>query len=426
VTDSATYGGPGPYGADAGQGLYGGPIGTATVNIDVTLAGSTVEIGCDWRDLSIRYGRTDYLQAFAAGQASFELYGADGAYSAWNPDGLWAQANPGTPYRMDVPVVLGVNAGTAATTALFTGTTDKVVEDWPDWVDQRVQVDMSDGFKLLARVKVPTATVLPAELSGARINRLLDRAAWPAAARRIDAGLQSLASTTLTADTAVLDLLHIAGEAEWGWLYVDVDGAVVFRQRDAYQTDPRMANVTWSFTDTHATAGVCYATLTLAADDDVIYNRANITPADGSAIRTTQVPPSVAWYGPRDYNRADLPLPDATAADQFGSLVTTYYADNERRIDAVEFEAVSQGDLGLAIATGVRINDRIRVYRLLAPHYTMVDDLLVQGIDHKLTPAGANRWPATWTVKLATAKALDVHLWGQWDVGQWDVARWGP
>ncbi len=427
MTDTVTYGGPGSYGADANQGLYGGTLGFAIVNVDVVTRTGTAEVGCDWRNMTINYGRSDYLGAFASGQAAVELWGHNGFYSAWNPSGLWAACAPaGTPYRTDVPITLGINAGPGDTTPLFTGTTDQVEEDWPDWVDDRVRVSLSDAFKLLARTKVATGTVLPAERTGARVGRLLDLAAWPAAKRRVDAGVLTCSATTLANDTAVADLLHQTGEAEWGWLYVDRDGAVVFRQRDAYATDPRMVNVMWSFTDTHATAGACYADLTLVANDDLVYNRVNITPTDGSGMRTTTSAPSVSWYGPRDYSRSDLPIPDRAAADALGSLILLEYADNERRIDAVTFEAVSQGDLGLAIAANVRINDRIRVYRQVASYYTVAADLLVQGIQHTLKPAGANRWPAEWTVKLSTARAIDLSLWAGWDVSKWDVDKWGP
>src|SRR5262249_23472943 len=149
-------------------------------------------------------------------------------------------------------------------------------------------------FKLFARHNGgPRTAVGAGELSGARVNRLLDDNAWTGA-RAVDAGVVALAATTL--DGTTIDLLHQTGEAAWGWLYVRGDGAVTFRQRDVVDTDPRMTTVQYVFTDNDALAGACYGSAVIGADDRSIVNVASVTPASGT-VQTYTDTGSRAFFG---------------------------------------------------------------------------------------------------------------------------------
>ena len=117
----------------------------------------------------------------------------------------------------------------------FTGTTDAVDESWPDTVDAVAAVTATDGLKGLAR-----QTVAPERRSAPANSPAPASPAWPTMpggrARAVDVGAVTVRATTL--DGPTIDRCAKSVRAEWGWLYVDGAGALVFRQRDAGDTDP--------------------------------------------------------------------------------------------------------------------------------------------------------------------------------------------
>jgi hypothetical protein len=382
------------------------------------------DVTCDVRSIEIQRGRQSWSDAFAAGTLRMAMANFTGYYSAWNPHGVWASASP---YRTDVPIRVSVlPAGSLTRSTLFTGTTDQVTDSWPQIVDALATIDATDAFKQLARhTGLVRATVGDGELSGARVNRLLDDAGYTGV-RKVDAGLVTLQPTNLSGLS--LDLLRQVGESEWGWLFVDETGAVVFRQRDAVQTDPRMTAIQWTFTDQdNSPVGVCYSDIALPTSDDEVVNVAQVTPP-GVATQTAQDANSVTWFGPRTWTKTDLPLKQASDALGLAQLVVLEQANYERRVEGITFDV--RDAAGYAAALGVRINDRIRVVRHYPNGYVLDAQLLVQSIHHSITANGTPE-PDRWTVQLGTFSALNVNDYGQWDgpagagIGGWDVDQWG-
>jgi hypothetical protein len=304
---------------------------------------------------------------------------------------------------------------------LFTGTTDAVIDTWPGTIDSLAAVTASDGFKRLARHNGgPRVAVGAGELTGARIARLADDAGW-LDLRRIDAGKVPLQASTL--DGVTLDLMRTVGESEWGWLYIGRDGALVFRQRDAIDTDPRMTTVQWTFTDTDALAGACYGDLVLKADSDAIVNVATVTPP-GVAAQSFTNATSVGWFGPRTWSRTDLPIQNAGDAQGLAQLVVLAEAFDDRRVDAVVFDAANRPTSWPA-AQGVRLTDRIRVLRTFPGGWQLDAELIVQGRKDSIVAGGMDGGPSQWTVTLATASAASIADLGLWDSGTWDDSTWG-
>ena len=408
--------------ATFGVGTFGGVTtapGPRWVVLIPDAAGNLFDVACDVRSVDVTAGRSSYVQAFSAATAQLEFANPDGRYSTWPPNSVWQAAGGG--WVTGVPVKIGV-AWQGAVAWRFAGTTDSVSDSWPSFADARAVVAATDGFKDLSRhAGVAVAPVGAGEKSGARINRYADDAAW-GGPRAVDVGLVALQAVDMSGIT--LDNMRKVGESEWGWLYVAADGTLTFRQRDAYTTDPRMATVQFTFTDTHALPGACYSDATvLAADDSTIVNVATVTPP-GHATSTFTNPASVAHYGPRTWSRTDLPINldvDALALAQ--AVVTTYQADVER-IDAVTLDAAAHADAWPA-AWDCRINDRVRFVRTQPGGHQIDAELLVQGRHDHLEPAGVDCALAVWSVTLQTAGASLVVGLADWDVGGWDLDKWG-
>jgi hypothetical protein len=403
------------YGANTyGAFRYGGTTPPAPPVVYVeTLIGSTwQDITCDVRAIDLSRGRSSALEAFAAGTCDITLANFHSLYSAWNPAGLWAQA---TPYRVGVPIRVSFDyLGTRA--ARFTGTTDSV--------DALATVHASDDMKRLARHNGGVrASVGDNELTGARINRLADDAGWTAP-RSVDAGTVRVQATDLNGIS--VDLMRAIGETEWGWLYVRGDGTLIFRQRDAVQTQPRMMTPQYVFVDDdgyHIAGAVCYTDLKLPVDQDNVINTANVTPP-GLALSSALDSASVAWFGPRTWSRTDLPFKVQADALSLCQLVVLEQKAQAMSVDGVSFRA-TLNEACYAAATGVQLLDRVRVIRGFPGDVFSLDaDLIVEGMTHHIEADGT-RTPKVWDVTLQTSTALSIAGFGQWDVGQWDTSKWG-
>lgn len=382
-------------------------------------SGEWADLSCDIRSIKVDRGRTTYSDAFRAGTLELVLFNPTGKYSTWPDTSIWRQ--PGG-FVTDVPIRAG-SVLAANVQWRFTGTTDSVQDSWPGTIDAVATVVATDGFKQLARwTGLAGAVVGATELSGTRVNRILDAARY-AGPRAVDGGAVRLSGTTLGG--VALDQLRQVGESEWGWLYISGDGALMFRQRDAVLTDPRMTTVQFLLADSDAVAGACYGEATvLDADDTHVVTTAQITPVGHGVTSTFEDAPSATWYGPRTYTRTDLPIDQDVDAAALAQLVVTTYKTDARRIDAVTIDAAHHAN-NYAAAQGVRINDRVRFIRTLPGGWQVDSDLLVQGRTDEVAPRGDNGHLATWNVTLATASALNVRSLGLWDQGQWDSAVWG-
>lgn len=385
---------------------------------------------CDVRTIRVVRGRSTALDAYAAGVATIEFRNFDGRYSAWTPNSIWADAARPVPpdgsihigpYRTGVPVSVAVSQYGESHT-VFTGVTDSVLDTWPDVFDAVAIVQCTDGFEALATHEriTPVTPVGAGERSGARINRLADDAAF-AFPRRLDAGTVTLAATDLAGVS--LDLMDAVREAEGGALYIDGDGALVFRQRDAAATDPRMTTVQWTLADNDVVGG-CYTDLQLMADAAGVINTATITRA-GGVPQIAVYQPSVDWYGPRSYsNPTALPYETDAQAHDLATFIVGQYSDNDKRVDAVTFTPDARRPQLWSIACGVRLLDRVRLVRTFPNGWQLDAELLTQGITHEISATGNEHEP-TWTVTLNTSTAVLTVAGGEWDVATWDESEWG-
>jgi hypothetical protein len=89
-----------------------------------------------------------------------------------------------------------------------------------------------DAFRLAQLAQISTVTGATAgELSGARINDILDQISWPPSMRDVDAGLTTMQADPGTNRTA-LQALSTVALSEYGALYVDASGSFVFQDRE--------------------------------------------------------------------------------------------------------------------------------------------------------------------------------------------------
>jgi hypothetical protein len=167
----------------------------------------------------------------------------------------------------------------------FTGPFDSLERTFTGGDYSESTATFVDSTPELTRHIPPAGLVLPAELPGARITRLLtipSRSGFTWTSRalvaptRLDTGQKMLAALTCDGTTSSWTLAQNAAAAEGGLLFFDKDGVLVFhgQARRLTQT-PR-----WVFSDvagqTHYESGLMFRTST----DDLILDAA-VTTSDG-------------------------------------------------------------------------------------------------------------------------------------------------
>lgn len=165
-----------------------------------------------------------------------------------NADGRFDPDNTGSPYAAAtftgihamVPVRLRALLG-ASEYQLYNGFADGWEPQPLDYEGGYAEIGMSatDGFKILQGQNLPAVATSQgdSELSGARVNRILNSAGWYTDHRRA-AGGDSPMQGTLLGDSP-LNLLQLTADSEIGELYIDGAGNVVFRNRHAILSETR-------------------------------------------------------------------------------------------------------------------------------------------------------------------------------------------
>lgn len=198
------------------------------------------------------------LLAFQAGTASITLDNSDGRFDPDNLAGPYVSGGVSQVHAM-VPVrIRAIFMGVAY--PLFRGFADSWTETpvtysagYSEWT-----LAATDALKILAGITLAAllSPVGAAELTGARVNRILDAASWytgQGGGARVTAAGDSPLQATSFGDTA-LNLLQLACDSEIGQLYADGTGAVVFRNRRSLITDARSATTQAVFGDLPGTA----------------------------------------------------------------------------------------------------------------------------------------------------------------------------
>jgi hypothetical protein len=180
------------------------------------------------RAVSTRRGKSQALDRTDAGITSLTLDNSDRLFDPLYSPGLYfGQLIPRREVRVsanDKPVFFGY------------------IEDFDLQYDPgnraTVRVDVADAFSALANATIDELDP-PSELSGARVNRVLDlpEVDWPEELRQIDDGNSVLLDSSAEGVSA-LEYLQNVATSEFGNLFISKDGDLVFKERNAAPSNP--------------------------------------------------------------------------------------------------------------------------------------------------------------------------------------------
>ena len=350
--------------------------------LDVNILGDSAALIVDVSDqvnlIQTSRGRNALADQFQTGQLTLRIVDQNGNFNPTNPSGPYYQLL--TPMKK---VQISATYG-ATTYSIFSGFITSYVNTQPKDATEVAYTTITavDAFRLASNAQISTvAGATAGNLSGTRINQILDQIDWPATMRDIDAGLTTLQADPGTARTS-LDAMTTVATSEYGALYVNTDGEFVFQDRSV--TAGSIGGTVTTFNDDGT--GIPYANAMWKLDDDLIFNSAQISRTGGSP-QTAINQASIDKYFIHSYNLQDLLMQtDAVALDYARAYVASR-AETSVRCDGIELDLYSANyNSGIIAALSLDFFDPIRVVTTQPGGSTLDKTLQIFGVANTITP----------------------------------------
>jgi len=376
-------------GASFGQAMIIGS-GVLGVNVLADSATVTADVSSQVQAVNIQRGRNANADQFQAGTASIRIADVDGDF---NPENL-SSPYAGLLAPLRKITITATDNNTNLVYPLFAGyitgynfTQAQVVGEV-----SYTTLTASDGFRLLNMGTVSTVTGGTAgQLSGARVTSILNQIAWPTSMRDIDTGQTTLQVDPGTSRTA-LNALQTVETSEYGAVYMDASGNVVFQDRAL--TSSSIGGTATSFADDGS--GIQYQNVRWVLDDSLVYNKASIT-ATGLATQTATNQTSIDKYFLHSYEKTNLLMQTTAEALNYALAYVASRQETTVRCDAVtllDLNTVGY-DAGIVAALELDYFDTITV-KSTQPNSvgtsTLNKTLQIFGVSYNITPT---RWTTT-------------------------------
>ena len=343
-------------------------LGTgANANVDITNLLYTV---------NIRRGRQRLLNEFEAGTAAVTIIDQNGDF---NP------SNPSSPYAGDLVPLRKIQVTAeynGSSFVLFTGFITNYDTSFKIGSDEfsRVTFKCVDALRLFTTAQITSVPGSGVQLSGARVNAILDELDYPNTLRDIDSGNSTLQADPGTARKA-LDALELVKKSEFGELFLDAEGRVTFLSRQTVTES--LASPVYTFADDGS--AIAFQNAIVALDDSLVVNDVTVTPLGGSA-QNVYDQDSIDKYFIHSGNREGILVQTNAEALDMANMLLSTRRETETRIDGIVLNLedgnnVSRVQAGLAI----ELMDCVEVTKVMPGSTTITQTLLVQGLHHDIT-----------------------------------------
>ena len=363
-----------------------GILGT---NVLADSAGVIVDVSDQVDQIQISRGRNALADQFNTGTLTMRIVDLNGDFNSQNTQSpYYGLLNPmrkisitatygTTTYPLFAGYILGYNTVTPKNVGEVVYTTITAI----------------DGLRLLSNAQITTVTDSGAgQLSGTRINRLLDSVSWPNSQRSIDAGQTTLQADPGTGRT-VLASCQTVQLSEYGAFYMDASGNAVFKDR---LTASKSVNGTAVVFNDNGT-GISYFNAMWLLNDAQIYNKAFIT-ATGLATQTAVNAASVAKYFTHGYTQTDLLMQDTATALNYAQAYVASRAETTVRCDAITLDLYTNDySAGTVAALDLDFFDPVTITTTqpaTTGTSTLTKTLQVFGVQHSIS---VNSWKTTFT-----------------------------
>lgn len=342
----------------------------------VDVAPDLVDISSIIVNVSIRRGRNRILSKFEAGTCNINLYDLNGD---WNPENVSGPYYGNLKPLRKVQVYADYN-GTRY--SLFTGFITAYDTNFNRGTDEvsRVTLQCSDAFRLFSNSQITTVAGSGVQLSGARVNAILDEIDFPAAFRDIDTGESTLQADPGTSRTAI-SALRTVEDSEFGGFFIDAEGRATFIDRNSLTAS--LGAPVYTFSDTGS--NIAFQSAITAFDDTLIVNDVTVTRSGGTAQNVFDQPSIDTYFIHSGVRDGILVQTDAEALDQASMLLATR-KETETRIDGLGLNLENGDDVSRCVAgLNVELLDSVFVTKAMPGNTTISQTLLVQGLNHDFT-----------------------------------------
>lgn len=363
--------------------LDSGILGT---NVLADAAAVIVDVSNQINSISIQRGRNAQADQFQAGTLSLRIIDQNGDFNPQNVSGPYY--NLLTPMRK--VSITATSLGVVY--PLFSGFITNFLTTQPNnSIDtlNYTTIQATDAMRLVQMAQITTvAGSTSGDLTGTRVNLILDEIAWPATMRDVDAGLTTVQANPDTATTALIACQKME-LAEFGAFYVDANGSFVFQDRNltasSIDATPRVFND--NGTNLH------YFNADWILNDVLVYNQASITKIGGTA-QTSENAASVEKYFSHSYNQTQqMFLTDAQALDYAKTYIASR-AETSIRCDSLILDLYYPDEPMVLAALELDFFDPITVSTTQPGGSVLTKTLQIFGVSYSITP---NSWRQTFT-----------------------------
>jgi hypothetical protein len=361
--------------------------GILDTNILADAASVIVDVSNQVDGITTRRGRNAEADQFQTGTCTLRIVDQNGDFNPMNTAGpYYGLLDPMRKLQITA-TYLGI------TYPIFSG----FITGYDTLTPQEAGVDVVyttitavDAFRLLQNAQITTVAGTSAgQLSGARINNLLDQVSWPASMRDVDPGLTTLQNDPGTQRTA-LAACQTVSTSEYGAFYVDATGSFVFQDRAL--TSSSIGGTPTAFTDTGGE--IRYFDAQWVLNDVLVYNQANITRLGGATQQTSNAA-SIAKYFLHSYTQTDLLMQTDAVALDYGQAYVASRAETSVRCDALTLDLYTENyDAGIVAALGLDFFDPITVTTSQPGSSTLTKTLQIFGVAMTIKP---NKWQVKFT-----------------------------
>jgi hypothetical protein len=356
---------------------------------------------------SVRRGRNRILANFEAGTATVTLNDPDSDFNPQNASGPYFGKL--IPLRKIRIYAESEFLGDTVETDLFSGYITSYDTGFYSGVytTSTVVLQCVDGFRLLNNVSTPQDAGTPAipvpipgcntaQLSGTRVNAILDFAGFPESMRTTDPG-NSIMQADPGGVRSVLAAIQTIEQSEFGAFFMQRSGKTLFLDRDTVAI--RADAIPRTYTDLGTPGTFPYSNIDFAFDDQNILNRVTVTRV-GGVPQTVENQDSIDKFFIKSGQRTNLLIQtDQESEDQANTLLAAR-KDADLRIESITL------NMNATISeTNTLVNLSSDIYNLIIAEKQMsggssiVQELFIQGVQHDVTPD-------SWNIKLFTAEPL--------------------
>ena len=378
--------------------------GILDTNILADAASVIVDVSDVINSINTKRGRNAQADQFQTGTLSLRIVDQNGDFNPMNSAGPYYQLL--TPMRkVQITATYG-----GVTYPVFSGFITSYSTSTPQSSVGDVvytTINAVDAFRLAQNAQISTVAGTSAgQLTGARINNLLDQIGWPSSMRDVDPGLTTVQADPATARTA-LQACQTVETTEFGAFYVDASGSFVFQDRKLTVSSVAAAPVVFNDNGT----AIDYFNATWVTNDTLVYNEANIT-ATGLATQNASNAASIAKYFLHSYNQQNLLMQDTATALNYAQAYVASRAETSVRCDEILLDLYTANyNAGIIAALDLDYFDPITITTNQPGSTTLTKTLQVFGKSMEITPN-------SWRVKMTTLEPiidgfiLDSTLYG--------------